>query len=67
MPLDKTKFKIKCKVDITKSNYIWFLGYLNQDANEDEKKKLILHFLFQIQKMDILIHPNKLQNFPLMA
>lgn len=43
MPLDKTKFKIKCEVDITKSDYICFLGYLNQ-ADEDEKKKINLQF-----------------------
>ena len=67
MPLDKTKFKIKCELDITKTDYIWFLGYLNQDADEDEKKKSILNFPFQILKMDILIHPNKPQNFQLMV
>lgn len=44
MPLDKTKFKIKCELDITKSENIYFLGYLNHDANEDEKKKINLQF-----------------------
>lgn len=44
MPLDKTKFKIKCELDISKADYIWFLGYLNQDADEDEKKKINLQF-----------------------
>lgn len=43
MPLDKTKFKIKCEVDITKFDHILFLGYLNQ-ADEDEKKKINLQF-----------------------
>lgn len=31
-------------MDISKADYIWFLGYLNQDADEDEKKKINLQF-----------------------
>lgn len=44
LPLDKTKFKIKCELDITKTDNIYFLGYLNQDADENEKKKINLTF-----------------------
>ena len=44
MPLDKTKFKIKCELDITKADNIYFLGYLSQEDDEDEKKKMNLQF-----------------------
>ena len=44
MPLDKTKFKIKCELDITKTDNIYFLGYLSQEDDEDEKKKMNLQF-----------------------